>query len=126
MRCAHTYPRTLHSERYSLFFTKHFIQGCPREFPFAYSKGAHCCAWSTEKIYKPHGSKCDGSLINGESTCCGAMNQPCPNGACRNYKPDAKSGSGKFSRSRPGLFKKQNLFEMVKSWIHTFFLIRIT
>ncbi|XP_063692556.1 papilin-like [Bolinopsis microptera] len=59
---------------------------CPASHPNAYSNGRYCCKSNKEKYYGPHGSKCDGSVIQRDSECCeGDQHTTCPNGNCQSY-----------------------------------------
>jgi len=59
---------------------------CPSSHPYAYYSGSYCCKYGREKVYRPQGSKCDGSTIQFNSLCCYANGfVRCPNGKCRNY-----------------------------------------
>eukprot|EP00493_Phyllostaurus_siculus_P021223 UN21549 len=61
---------------------------CPASHPFAYYSGSYCCKYGREKVYRPQGWKCDGSVIGFTSLCClndGHVGCPAGHGKCRNY-----------------------------------------
>ena len=43
---------------------------CPSSHPNPYYNGEYCCKNDKEKVFKPQGSKCDGSRIQYDSLCC--------------------------------------------------------
>jgi len=47
---------------------------CPESHPYVYYNGQYCCASEFEKIYRPQGTKCDGSKIQKDSLCCNGDN----------------------------------------------------
>ena len=77
-------------------YFKYFLDYCPASHPFVYLDGSYCCATKFEKISDNNGGlhldgsgyKCDGSVIQKDSTCCQSGDwQPCPAGKnqCENY-----------------------------------------
>lgn len=60
---------------------------CPASHPYVYHNGQYCCGVNKEKVWGPQGDKCDGSLIQRDSLCCGQGVKGCPSGKgnCEDY-----------------------------------------
>ena len=68
-----------------LYFHVLSLDQCPDSHPYAYYNGGYCCKAGLEKTYEPEGTKCDGSIIQLDSSCClNDQYKPCPSGSCTN------------------------------------------
>ena len=74
--------------------TKPFPGRCPKSHPYTYLNGRYCCQSNKEKVYRPDGSRCDGSKIQKDSSCCeGDRYTRCRYGNCENsLNPGYQSG----------------------------------
>ena len=70
----------------------HNSDRCPETHPFAYSDGKRCCETNKEKKADNQDRKCDGSVIQRDSSCCdGDKAINCPGNNCMNTLPRSKS-----------------------------------
>ena len=64
---------------------------CPESHPFAYLDGSYCCKTNKEKVAEKDGTRCDGSVISWESSCCRNNRwRKCFNNPCRNYNGETE------------------------------------
>ena len=61
---------------------------CPSTHPYVFAKGTKCCAFKKERRDKNFFGRCDGSVLNFDSSCCAHYAvRKCPKSPCRDFKP---------------------------------------